>query len=84
MHKYKGHGLRYELALTILTGSICWINGPFTCVKMKNYFQSFESYGPLHQLDKGERVGTHNGYKALDPEFVKTASGIHYLEKRKV
>ena len=28
-HKFKGSAVRYEVALCILTGEICWIHGPF-------------------------------------------------------
>ena len=29
--KFNGPGVRYEIALNIRTGEICWINGPFQC-----------------------------------------------------
>lgn len=28
-HKFKGPGLRYEIGLSILTGSLIWVNGPY-------------------------------------------------------
>ena len=28
-HKYNGPGVRYEVATSIQTGMVCWINGPF-------------------------------------------------------
>ena len=82
-HKFKGPGLRYEVGLVILTGTICWINGPFPCGVM-NDLQIFKQCGLLHQLDEGERVEADDGYKGLDPEFIKTPSGIHHPEQRKV
>ena len=82
-HKFGGPGLRYEVALCILTGSICWINGPFPCGKMNDY-QIFKTAGLLDQLDDGERVEADDGYKAGDPEFVKTPSGIYHPKERKV
>ena len=30
-HKFKGPGLRYEVAVCIQTGDIVWINGPYKC-----------------------------------------------------
>jgi len=30
-HKFKGAGLRYELAISIQTGDIVWLNGPYPC-----------------------------------------------------
>ena len=28
-HKLKHSALRYEIALSILTGDICWVSGPY-------------------------------------------------------
>jgi hypothetical protein len=30
-HKFKGPGLRYEIAVCIQTGDIVWVNGPYKC-----------------------------------------------------
>ena len=30
-HKFKGPGLRYEIAIAIHTGYIVWVHGPFPC-----------------------------------------------------
>jgi hypothetical protein len=30
-HKFKNSGLRYEVAISIQTGDIVWVNGPFPC-----------------------------------------------------
>ena len=30
-HKFKGPGVRYEVAVCIMTGHIVWVNGPFPC-----------------------------------------------------
>jgi hypothetical protein len=30
-HKFKGAGVRYEVAVSISTGWIVWVNGPFPC-----------------------------------------------------
>lgn len=30
-HKFKGPGVRYEVAVCIKTGDVVWINGPFPC-----------------------------------------------------
>ena len=30
-HKFHGLGVRYEIAISIATGWICWIHGPFPC-----------------------------------------------------
>ena len=75
-HKFNGAGLKYEIALGIISGDICWVNGPFLC--SKNDYDVFSAWpGPtlLNELDEGERVETHNGYKRGDPSFVKSKSG---------
>ncbi|KAI2510184.1 hypothetical protein MHU86_4216 [Fragilaria crotonensis] len=32
-HKFRGPGLRYEMAVCIQTGDIVWVNGPYKCGK---------------------------------------------------
>ena len=32
-HKFRGPGLKYEIAVCIQTGDIVWANGPFKCGK---------------------------------------------------
>ena len=49
-----------------------------------NDYQIFKTAGLLDQLDDGERVEADDGYKAGDPEFVKTPSGIYHPKERKV
>mmetsp|Transcript_7845 Transcript_7845/g.16068 ORF Transcript_7845/g.16068 Transcript_7845/m.16068 type:complete len:215 (+) Transcript_7845:183-827(+) len=51
-HKFKGCGLWYEVALNILTGDICWINGPFEPGKY-NDLMIFR-IGLMGELDEGE------------------------------
>ena len=80
-HKFDGPGLRYKIALCILTGDVCWINGPFPCGQ-KNDWTIFKSE-LLNYLDANERVEADDGYSAGDPEFVKTPSGIHHPEEFK-
>ena len=59
-HKFKGPGLRYELALCIKTGDIVWFNGPFPCgVPDLNIFSS----GLKKLLGPGEKVIADRGYK---------------------
>ena len=49
-----------------------------------NDCQIFKTGGLLHHLEEGERVEADDGYKFLDPQFVKNPSGIHHPEERKV
>ena len=59
-HKFKGPGLRYEVALCIKTGDIVWFNGPFPYgVPDLNIFRG----GLRIQLGPGEKVIADRGYK---------------------
>ena len=75
-HKFKGPGLRYEVALSIIAGDIVWTNGPFPC-GMKDDWQIFRD-GLRNFLENDERVEADDGYGAGDPEFVKTPAGINH------
>lgn len=79
-HKFaKKSGMRYEVALCILTGDIVWINGPFPC-----------GYNPditifrmslLSHLEEHERVEADDGYSTLEKLLLRSsaqrASPIH-------
>ena len=82
IHKNKEPGLRYEIALSILGGDICWTNGPFACGEY-NDWTIFNTKGLREQLDPKERVEADDGYRAGDPEICKTPySAFHPEEKR--
>ena len=76
-HKFRGPGLRYEVAICIATGDIVWINGPFLCGLYSDWV-IFRDFGLLDNLDANERVEADDGYAAGDPEFVKTRSGAFH------
>lgn len=60
-HKFKGAGLRYEVALAISTGDIVHINGPFPC---GNYPDITIFRSKLKgMLRDGEMVEADNGYR---------------------
>ena len=82
-HKFgKKAGVRYEVALGILSGDICWINGPFPC-GLYNDWKIFSQCGLRSCLEEHERVEADRGYADSDPEFCKTPDGcFHPLEKR--
>lgn len=68
-HKTKKSGLRYEVALGILSGNIVWVNGPFPCgawPDIKIFRHSLASF-----LEQGERVEADNGYIGEAPQYVK-------------
>ena len=80
-HKFKGPGLRYEIGISIKKGDIVWIAGPYICGKW-NDLEIFKN-GLIHQLDENERVEADDGYRALDPEFVKSRTGFSSKKERK-
>ncbi len=61
--------LRYEVGLNILTGDICWTNGPYAPGRY-NDLQIFED-DLIHWLDDGERVEADDGYRGQAPLKVK-------------
>ena len=64
--KLKGKSaLRYEIAVTILTGEIAWINGPFQAGEYSD-LRIFREGGLQHAIDLGERVEADDGYRG-DP-----------------
>ena len=52
-HKFKGAGLRYEVAVSIQTGWIVWLNGPYPAGQFNDHQIADDN---LHlSLDPGER-----------------------------
>ena len=72
-NKFKGPGLRYELALCIMTGDIVWANGPYPPGLYSDY-KIFMECGLKDMLDDKERVEADDGYTGADPKFAKTRS----------
>jgi hypothetical protein len=68
-HKFKGPGLRYEVATCIQTGDIVWINGPFPCGKYPDL--TIFRLGLLHMLEDGEMVEADAGYRG-EPTKART------------
>ena len=68
-HKFRGSGLRYEVALCILTGHIVWINGPYE-PGIWNDIAVFRDSLMSH-LGPGERVEADDGYVGEAPQRVK-------------
>jgi len=60
-HKFKGPGVRYEIALNIRTGEICWINGPFQCGSWPD--PSIFQVGLNNELAEGEMVHADKAYR---------------------
>ena len=74
-HKFHGPGLRYEIAVAIISGDICWVHGPFLCGEISDYDIFVSPGGLMRELDEGERVEADNGYQRGDPLLVKSRSG---------
>ena len=68
-YKFKGAGLRYEVALCILTGHIVWINGPYECGMWNDILIFRDSL--ISYLAPNERVEADDGYVGESPQYVK-------------
>ena len=68
-YKFKKCGLRYEVALCIKTGYICWWNGPFQPGKYND--DMIFNMGLVGELEDGERVETDGGYRGSCPRYAK-------------
>lgn len=76
--------MRYELGLGILSGDICWVNGPFPCGLFPDW-KIFNECGLRSYLEEHERVEADRGYRFGDPEVCKTPGSVfHAKEKKKV
>lgn len=79
-------GLRYEIAICILTGDIVWINGPYEC-GMWNDLMIFRDALISHLAPK-ERVEADDGYLGEHPRYVKCPKGFanppetEYMQQR--
>lgn len=72
-HKFNGHGLRYEVAISILNSDIVWIAGPYMPGKF-NDLMIFRD-GLRQELDQGERCEADDGYRGDFPKYCKCPSG---------
>jgi hypothetical protein len=68
-HKFKGSGLRYEVALSILGGDIVWIHGPFAPGAWNDIMIFRDSL--MSHLEEGERVEADDGYIGEAPKYIK-------------
>lgn len=68
-YKYRAAGIRYEIALCILTSDIVWIHGGFPAGDW-NDLEIFR-HALIHELDPNERVETDKGYRGVFPATAK-------------
>ncbi len=66
--------MRYELATTIATGDIVWINGPFPCGAWNDI--TIFRHSLLKALDGNERVEADDGYTGESPHITKCPSAV--------
>ena len=79
-HKFEGPGLRYEVAVSIYTGVICWVNGPFPC---RSWPDSNIARDSLHcMLDENERYVADQGYRACRPIAITPTGLGRFIDKR--
>ena len=67
-HKFKGPGVRYEVALSINGGDIVHINGPFACGSNPDI--TIFRKRLINKLDHGEKVEADRGYRG-EPDFIR-------------
>ena len=76
-HKFKGPGLRYEVAVSILGGDIVHTNGPFPCGTWPD-ISIFRSM-LMDKLLPGEFVEADNGYRG---QYDKIRTPVDYTTKK--
>ena len=73
-HKFDRSGLRYEVGISILSGDICWINGPYEAGTWPDISIFRDSL--MSHLDDSERVEADDGYIGEHPKHVKFPKGF--------
>ena len=73
-YKFKGPGLRYEVAVTVRSSDIVWIAGPYL-PGLFNDIMIFRD-GLRNYLDDGERVEADDGYMGDCPYYCKCPGSI--------
>ena len=73
-HKIKRSGLRYEVGLSIRSGDICWVNGPYECGKWPDISIFRDSL--LSHLGESERVEADDGYIGEHSRYIKCPAGF--------
>ena len=78
-YKFKGPGLRYEVAICLRTSDIVWSYGPHL-PGLYNDLQIFRM-NMIHELELGERAEADDGYIGECPENCKCPNGITRQEE---
>jgi DDE superfamily endonuclease len=78
-HKFKGAGVRYEVAICIQTGEPVWINGPFPCGSWNDLRIARSAL--VDALDPGEYYLADGGYRDGN-QWSVTPSGRHRFDDK--
>ena len=78
-HKFNHAAVRYEVAVSIQSGDIVWIHGPFPVGGWPdiNIFR----HSLLSHLSEGERVVADLGYRGEAPQYVKCPGSAYSTEE---
>jgi DDE superfamily endonuclease len=79
-HKFKGPGLRYEVAMSINGGDVVWTNGPFPCGSWPDITIFRE--GLMDKLLPMEMVEADKGYRG-QPDKIRTPDDFQSREEKK-
>ena len=74
IYKFKKSGCRYEVALCIKSGKICWWHGPFAPGDWNDDMIFKDALAK--NLEEYERCETDRGYRGSAPEKVKCPGGL--------
>jgi hypothetical protein len=78
-HKFKGPGVRYEVAVCIQTGWIVWVNGPYPCGNWPDL--KIARHWLIHELAPGEKFVADGGYRD-GGVFADTPTGLNTPHQR--
>ena len=78
-HKFKGPGLRYEVAICIKIGWIVWVNGPFPAGEWPD--RKIAQAGINHHLDENECYVGDGGYYN-GQQWAETPTGYNNHEQK--
>ena len=79
-HKFRGAGLRYELAVCIQTGWIVWVNGPYPCGSFPDI--TIFRHRLIHKLGPTEKVEADRGYRGEDGYIRTPESAVSQADRR--
>ena len=81
-HKHNGPGLRYELGVSIMTGYIVWIHGPYPCGAFNDISVFRKCLKHVVLLTPGERVEADKGYRGERGLIDTTDDNCHTREQK--